>query len=105
MSTTSRRPNGKPSTSQQSSKYTTASTTTARSKPTTLRSAQRLFHPAELLLLITYPALLALGSLFSLLDPSARAAPYSATLQSHPADQAPTYFALKRNVFNRYFVK
>ncbi|KAL8766488.1 MAG: hypothetical protein Q9194_006253, partial [Teloschistes cf. exilis] len=101
MSTTSRRPNGKPSTSQQSSKYTTASTTTARSKPTTLRSAQRLFHPAELLLLITYPALLALGSLFSLLDPSARAAPYSATLQSHPADQAPTYFALKRNVFNR----
>ncbi|KAI4194790.1 MAG: hypothetical protein LQ350_007560 [Teloschistes chrysophthalmus] len=107
MSATSRRPNGKPSTSQQSSKYTTSSTTTRSkiSNPQRLKSQQPLFHPPELLLLLTYPALLLLGSLFSLLDPSARAAPYSATLQSHPADQAPTYFALKRNVFNRYFVK
>ncbi|KAL8933101.1 MAG: hypothetical protein Q9211_005962, partial [Gyalolechia sp. 1 TL-2023] len=64
-----------------------------------------LFHPAELLLLITYPALLLLGSVFSLLDPSARNAPYSVLLQSHPPEFAPNYFALKKNVFNQYFVK
>ncbi|KAL8833027.1 MAG: hypothetical protein Q9170_004555 [Blastenia crenularia] len=64
-----------------------------------------LVHPSEILLLLTYPALLLLGSLFSLLDPSARNAPYSATLQSHPPESAPNYFALKRNVFNQYFVK
>ncbi|KAI4242838.1 MAG: hypothetical protein LQ352_007158, partial [Teloschistes flavicans] len=104
MSATSRRPNGKPSTSQPS-KYTTTTARSRTSTPQHFQSPQTFFHPAELLLLITYPTLLLLGSVFSLLDPSARAAPYSATLQSHPADQAPTYFALKRNVFNQYFVK
>ncbi|KAI4207756.1 MAG: hypothetical protein LQ346_000406 [Caloplaca aetnensis] len=64
-----------------------------------------LVSPPELLLLVTYPALLVLGSLFSLLEPSARNAPYSATSQSHPPEFAPNYFALKRNVFNQWFVK
>jgi hypothetical protein len=35
----------------------------------------------------------------------ARAAPYNATTQSHFADTAPSYFATKGNVFNRFFVK
>ncbi|KAL8646137.1 MAG: hypothetical protein Q9210_006306, partial [Variospora velana] len=64
-----------------------------------------LLSPPELLLLLTYPALLLLGSIFSLLDPSARNAPYSATSQSHPPEFAPNYFALKKNVFNLWFVK
>ena len=60
---------------------------------------------AETLLLSVYPAILLLGSLFSLLDPSARNAPYNPILQSHPPAQAPSYFALKRNFLNAYFVK
>ena len=45
------------------------------------------------------------GSLFALLDPSARAAPYNAATQSHVASTAPSYFAKKSNIFNLYFVK
>lgn len=59
----------------------------------------------ESLLLAIYPSTLLLGSLFSFLEPHARAAPYSAASQSHPSHLAPSYFALKRNVFNRFFVK
>lgn len=59
----------------------------------------------ELLLLSTYPALLLTGSLFSTLDPTARAAPYDVASQSHPPAYAPSYFARKSNVLNTYFVK
>lgn len=59
----------------------------------------------EALLLAIYPATLLLGSLFSILNPVNRAAPYSADSQSHPASHAPSYFARKSNIFNRYFVK
>ena len=59
----------------------------------------------ERVLLSLYPATLLLGSLFSLLEPHARNAPYSTVLQSHPPEQAPSYFALKRNLINLYFVK
>jgi len=45
------------------------------------------------------------GSLFALLDPSARSAPYNAITQSHFADTAPSYFATKGNIFNVFFVK
>ncbi|KAI4122723.1 MAG: hypothetical protein LQ338_005654 [Usnochroma carphineum] len=88
-----------------------SSTRQAPSAPNKTSSSSRsfnlatLFSPAEILLLLTYPALLLLGSLFSLLDPSARNAPYSALSQSHPPESAPNYFALKRNVFNQWFVK
>ncbi|KZF23516.1 hypothetical protein L228DRAFT_282237 [Xylona heveae TC161] len=61
--------------------------------------------PLESILLAIYPATLLLGSLFSLIDPSARVAPYSATLQSHPPEVAPSYFAQKKNIFNVWFVK
>lgn len=52
-----------------------------------------------------YPVTLLLGSIFSILSPANRSAPYSAVLQSHPPDVAPSYFAQKKNVFNVYFVK
>ncbi|MCJ1315773.1 hypothetical protein MMC15_001093 [Xylographa vitiligo] len=61
--------------------------------------------PLEAFLLAIYPSTLLLGSLFSLLNPLARAAPYSAVLQSHPPAFAPSYFARKRNLFNVFFVK
>ncbi|KAL1296998.1 hypothetical protein AAFC00_004594 [Neodothiora populina] len=61
--------------------------------------------PLECALLATYPATLVLGSLFSVFNSSARNAPYSATLQSHPPNLAPSYFAKKSNIFNVFFVK
>jgi hypothetical protein len=59
----------------------------------------------ETILLAIYPTILLTGSLFSLLDPSARNAPYSASTQSHVASTAPSYFAKKSNIFNKLFVK
>ncbi|KAI9048912.1 hypothetical protein LZ554_006763 [Drepanopeziza brunnea f. sp. 'monogermtubi'] len=59
----------------------------------------------EMILLSVYPATLVIGSLFALLDPAARAAPYNAATQSHFANSAPSYFAKKSNIFNVFFVK
>ncbi|KAF2101702.1 hypothetical protein NA57DRAFT_73140 [Rhizodiscina lignyota] len=61
--------------------------------------------PLEAVLLAIYPGTLVLGSIFSLLSPQTRAAPYDSLSQSHPADSAPSYFAQKKNIFNVYFVK
>lgn len=74
-----------------------AATKTRRSpfQPTTLESA----------LLAIYPATLILGSLFSLINADARAAPYNTTSQSHDSNVAPSYFAQKSNLFNQVFVK
>jgi len=65
------------------------------------------FQPTSLeaLLLVTYPATLILGSLYSLIDPATRASPYSAASQSHVHELAPSYFAQKSNLFNVLFVK
>lgn len=80
---------------------TTTTTTTTASKP---RSP---FLPTtlEAVLISLYPLTLLLGSLFSTLSPTNRAAPYNTASQSHPAEFAPSYFARKRNIFNLYFVK
>ncbi|KAG9898423.1 hypothetical protein KCV05_g16830, partial [Aureobasidium melanogenum] len=59
----------------------------------------------EGVLLAIYPFTLILGSLFSVLNKTTRNTPYSGDLQSHPPSIAPSYFALKSNVFNVYFVK
>lgn len=59
----------------------------------------------EALLLAIYPATLLLGSLFSLLHPAARHAPYLPHAQSYDPSFAPSYFARKSNAFNVYFVK
>jgi hypothetical protein len=63
--------------------------------PTTLEAA----------LLILYPSTLILGSLFALIDPTTRNAPYSILTQSHDPAFAPSYFAKKGNLFNTVFVK
>lgn len=59
----------------------------------------------EALLISIYPATLLVGSIISTISPASRHAPYSGDLQSHPPEFAPSYFALKKNVFNVYFVK
>jgi hypothetical protein len=65
------------------------------------------FQPTSLeaLLLVTYPATLILGSLYSFIDPATRASPYNASSQSHVHELAPSYFAQKSNLFNVIFVK
>lgn len=63
--------------------------------PTTLEAA----------LLAIYPATLVLGSVYSLVDPSSRAAQYNALTQSFPQDHPPSYFAKKSNLLNQLFVK
>lgn len=79
----------------------TSDATTSNAVSSTLTASL----PPAYMFLIVYPLTLILGSLFSLLDPSARAAPYSVLSQSHPTEAAPSYFAQKKNLFNLYFVK
>nr|POE88158.1 fit family protein scs3 [Quercus suber] len=59
----------------------------------------------EASLLAIYPITLLAGSLFSSVHGPSRSATYSAISQSYVADEAPSYFAKKSNVFNVYFVK
>src|SRR6202048_540630 len=59
----------------------------------------------EVILLTIYSVTLVVGSLVWLFDPVARAAPYNTATQSHYANTAPSYFAKKSNVFNKFFVK
>lgn len=77
------------------------------SKPT--RDDMSRQRPASYLLLI-YPAILALGSLYSVVSPSAfspATRPLTPGLTSaHETNHLPTnYFSGKRNIFNIYFVK
>ncbi|KAH0541341.1 hypothetical protein FGG08_004179 [Glutinoglossum americanum] len=79
-------------------------------RPATLSSTSASRSPylptaIETFIFSVYLATLVIGSLFSLLDPSARAAPYNASTQSHPSHLAPSYFAQKHNLFNLLFVK
>lgn len=52
-----------------------------------------------------YPFTLLLGSLYSALDPATQNATYIVDAQSYDPRTAPSYFAKKNNVFNKYFVK
>ncbi|TPX12377.1 uncharacterized protein E0L32_007024 [Thyridium curvatum] len=87
---------------------------TATQKPPSSSSAQAarnspfLPTPTEALALCAYPLLLVFGTLFSLLSPETRAAPYDHVAQTHYAQDAslaPSYFARKGNLFNVLFVK
>lgn len=69
------------------------------------RNPPQLPTPLESLLLLAYPVLLTFGTLFSILSPETRAAPYDAIRQSHVQNAAPSYFARKDNIFNVVFVK
>ncbi|KAI1115121.1 inositol phospholipid synthesis and fat-storage-inducing TM-domain-containing protein [Nemania sp. NC0429] len=81
---------------------TTAPTTTTQ--PTT-RNSPFLPTPLETVLLAAYPAILVFGTLFAVLSPETRGAPYDAARQSHVQEHAPSYFARKDNLFNVLFVK
>ena len=63
--------------------------------------------PTERLVLLIYPALLLLGTVFSLVSPQTRAAPFDAAAGAHAQDPAlaPSYFARKDNIVNTLFVK
>ncbi|KAI1282353.1 inositol phospholipid synthesis and fat-storage-inducing TM-domain-containing protein [Xylaria sp. FL0933] len=77
--------------------------TTATATPT--RNSPFLPTPLETIFLAIYPAILLLGTLFSVLSPETRGAPYDAARQSHVQAHAPSYFARKDNLFNVLFVK
>ncbi|OTA90664.1 hypothetical protein M434DRAFT_397833 [Hypoxylon sp. CO27-5] len=87
-----------------SSKYASPSSSSSSSSSTT-RNPPYLPTQTESLILLAYPTLLVFGTLFSLLSPQTRAAPYDAAHHSHVAAEAPSYFARKDNVFNVLFVK
>ncbi|KAL6704089.1 hypothetical protein ACN47E_008752 [Coniothyrium glycines] len=76
-------------------------------RPPTSSARRSPFLPTRLeaQLIAIYPITLLLGSIISIASPASRNAPYSAVSQSHPPEFAPSYFALKKNVFNVYFVK
>lgn len=102
-SSTSNRPNGSVSSDQPappSSHGGSSSSTKARNPPF-------LPTPLEAAALLLYPILLTFGTLFSLLSPQVRNAPYFPALQAHSQDPSlsPSYFARKSNVFNVFFVK
>ncbi|KAK4223275.1 inositol phospholipid synthesis protein Scs3p [Podospora fimiseda] len=63
--------------------------------------------PTEVFFLALYPLVLLFGTLYAVLSPTVRAAPYDHTTQSHIQDPslAPSYFARKNNLFNVLFVK
>ncbi|KAJ9136817.1 Inositol phospholipid biosynthesis protein [Pleurostoma richardsiae] len=97
-------------TSPDASPSPSSPTTTAKSSSSTVSPARNppfLPTPLEATFLAAYPALLAFGTLFSLLSPDVRAAGYDAAAQTHMHDPAtaPSYFARKDNVFNTLFVK
>ena len=93
-----------PTAANESSPHSTRSRPASSGKMGTRRSPL-LPTSLETILLSIYPAILVVGSLFALLDPAARAAPYNSTTQSHFANTAPSYFAKKSNIFNVFFVK
>ncbi|MCJ1274423.1 hypothetical protein MMC21_002219 [Puttea exsequens] len=87
------------------SSVTSASTASPPEPPSANSQIALLPTSLETLLLAIYPATLLLGSIFSIIDPTARNAPYNPVTQSHPPEVAPSYFAQKKNLFNVFFVK
>ena len=96
--------------SDDSSAATPSKGTTKASTPPPPTHSPFLPTRTEALLLFIFPLTLLLGSLFSHLSPTLRPpwtyAIYSPEEQSYqPSSAAPSYFAMKKNVFNVYFVK
>ncbi|RSL40449.1 hypothetical protein CEP53_013356 [Fusarium sp. AF-6] len=79
----------------------------ARTSTSTPRTSPFLPTPFERVGLALFPVVLVFGTIFSILSPETRAAPYDHVAQAHVQDikVAPSYFALKSNVFNVVFVK
>lgn len=78
-----------------------------RTTTSTPRSSPYLPTPLERIGLLIFPTILVFGTVFSILSPQTRAAPYDPVSQSHVQDPsvAPSYFARKSNLFNVVFVK
>ncbi|WXC62014.1 hypothetical protein SNK03_007881 [Fusarium graminearum] len=74
---------------------------------TTPRTSPFLPTPLERAGLVIFPAMLIFGTIFSIISPQTRAAPYDHVTQSHLQDPSfsPSYFARKSNLFNVLFVK
>lgn len=94
-------------TKRASSPSTTTTTTSATGPSSNARNRPFFPTPLEAALLLAYPVVLAFGTLFSLLSPTVRNAPYDAFIHAHSQDPAfsPSYFARKSNIFNVFFVK
>lgn len=75
------------------------------SSAATARTPPQLPTSLESLILLIYPVVLAFGTVFSVVSPQTRDAPYDAYGQSHVQTEAPSYFARKSNLFNTLFVK
>ncbi|KIL89041.1 hypothetical protein FAVG1_07435 [Fusarium avenaceum] len=73
----------------------------------TPRTSPFLPTPLERAGLVLFPAFLIFGTIFSIISPQTRAAPYDPVTQSHIQDPSasPSYFARKSNIFNIFFVK
>ncbi|KAF1958253.1 hypothetical protein CC80DRAFT_490855 [Byssothecium circinans] len=95
-------PNGDSSATPTPKTFTTSATIVR-----TVNDVRPPYFPTRLeaQLLAIYPITLFFGSIFSIISPASRAAPYSSILQSHEPATAPSYFAHKKNIFNVYFVK
>ncbi|KAI1759329.1 inositol phospholipid synthesis and fat-storage-inducing TM-domain-containing protein [Hypoxylon sp. FL1150] len=83
----------------------TVATSSSSASPIAMRTSPYLPTPLETLALAVYPTLLTFGTLFSVLSPQTRGAPYDPDAQSHDPAHAPSYFARKDNIFNVLFVK
>lgn len=79
----------------------------SRSQTAPPRNPPFLPTPVEAIALGIFPLILIFGTVYSILSPETRAAPYDPVLQSHHQDPsiAPSYFARKSNIFNVFFVK
>lgn len=75
--------------------------------PSPRRNPPLLPTPLERIALGLFPIILVFGTIFSLVSPQTRSAPYDHAAQAHYQDPAiaPSYFARKSNVFNVFFVK
>ncbi|KAF4459715.1 SCS3 Inositol phospholipid synthesis [Fusarium albosuccineum] len=80
---------------------------TPRTSTSTTRTSPFLPTPLERLGLALFPVVLVFGTVFSILSPETRAAPYDHVAQAYVQDPkvSPNYFASKTNIFNVVFVK
>jgi len=85
----------------------TPSKPATRSRAAPPRNPPFLPTPLEVVVLAIFPAILIFGTIFSIISPETRAAPYDPVAQSHQQHPslAPSYFARKSNIFNVLFVK
>ena len=108
MTTTRRGTKTNPQAADMAGHNTTAQPRTrTRPAPAATRTPPYLPTALESMCLLVFPAILVFGSVYSVVNPETRAAPYDAVSQSHAQEpgMSPNYFARKSNLFNVLFVK